>query len=66
MSRQAFDARFSDEEACSLYLAERRWPEGFVCPCCGTCGLASQAQAHDLGMCQLWAADIRDGWHGDA
>ena len=32
MSRQAFGARFSDEEACSLYLAEHRWPEGFVCP----------------------------------
>ena len=37
MSRQAFDARFSDEEACSQYLAERRWPEGFVCPSCGIC-----------------------------
>lgn len=37
MSRQAFDARFSDEEACSFYLAEHRWPEGFVCPFCGTC-----------------------------
>jgi hypothetical protein len=37
ISRQAFDARFSDEEACSHYLAEHRWPEGFVCPSCGTC-----------------------------
>ena len=37
MSRQVFDARFSDEEACSHYLAEHRWPEGFVCPSCGTC-----------------------------
>ncbi|MFT6786552.1 MAG: hypothetical protein ACJATG_002566, partial [Dinoroseobacter sp.] len=37
MSRPAFDARFSDEEACSHYLAEHRWPEGFVCPSCGTC-----------------------------
>jgi len=37
MSRQTFDARFCDEEACSRYLAERRWPEGFVCPSCGTC-----------------------------
>jgi hypothetical protein len=32
MSRQAFDDRFSDEEACSHYLAEHRWPDGFVCP----------------------------------
>ncbi|AGI67631.1 putative IS1595 family protein [Octadecabacter antarcticus 307] len=37
MSRPAFDARFSDEEACSHYLSEHRWPEGFVCPSCGTC-----------------------------
>lgn len=37
ISRQSFDARFSDEEACSRYLAERRWPEGFLCPSCGTC-----------------------------
>ncbi len=37
MSRQAFDARFSNEEACAQYLADRRWPDGFVCPSCGTC-----------------------------
>ena len=37
MSRQAFDARFHDEDACAQYLADRRWPEGFVCPYCGTC-----------------------------
>jgi len=37
MSRQAFDARFSGEEACSHHLAQHRWPEGFVCPSCGTC-----------------------------
>jgi hypothetical protein len=37
MSGPAFDARFSDEEACSHYLAEHRWPEGFVCPSCSTC-----------------------------
>lgn len=37
MSRQEFDARFPDEEACSRYLAQRRWPDGFVCPECGGC-----------------------------
>ena len=36
MSRQAFDARFRGEDACAQYLADRRWPEGFVCPSCGT------------------------------
>ncbi|AGI68601.1 hypothetical protein OAN307_c30590 [Octadecabacter antarcticus 307] len=37
MSRLAFESRFSDEEACLHYLAEHRWPEGFVCPSCGIC-----------------------------
>ena len=37
MSRLAFDARFSDEAACSFYLAEHSWPKDFVCPFCGTC-----------------------------
>jgi transposase-like protein len=35
MSRQAFEERFADDEACARYLAERRWPNGFVCPACG-------------------------------
>src|SRR5712691_10290018 len=28
--------RFADEEACRLYLAASRWPDGFLCPRCGT------------------------------
>lgn len=35
MSRQDFEARFLDDEACARYLVERRWPDGFVCPGCG-------------------------------
>src|SRR5438270_6148750 len=30
-----FQGRFATEGACAEYLFERRWPEGFVCPCCG-------------------------------
>jgi transposase-like protein len=30
-----FQRRFSAEEACEAYLAERRWPDGFRCPRCG-------------------------------
>jgi hypothetical protein len=37
MSRAAFDARFPDEAACARYLAQKRWPDGFVCPACGVC-----------------------------
>jgi len=30
-----FESRFASEEACLEYLAEMRWPGGFVCPSCG-------------------------------
>lgn len=29
-----FEAKFATEEACRTYLAQLRWPEGFVCPRC--------------------------------
>ena len=31
-----FQQRFSDEEACAKYLFAARWPQGSVCPGCGT------------------------------
>ncbi len=31
----AFQRHFPDDDACARYLAELRWPEGFVCPACG-------------------------------
>lgn len=30
-----FEARFTTEAACRAYLAQLRWPQGFVCPRCG-------------------------------
>ena len=33
-----FQERFTSREACLEYLAESRWPEGFVCPGCGFVG----------------------------
>ncbi|MBZ5672457.1 MAG: transposase, partial [Acidobacteriia bacterium] len=30
-----FQSMFATEEACQKYLAECRWPDGFVCPRCG-------------------------------
>jgi transposase-like protein len=36
MSRAAFEARFPDDAACAAHLFARRWPEGFVCPACGS------------------------------
>src|SRR5881296_440498 len=29
---------FPDEAACTRYLEELRWPEGFTCPSCGMAG----------------------------
>src|SRR5207248_5351280 len=31
-----FEQRFGDEDACAEYLAATRWPDGFVCPGCGS------------------------------
>ena len=31
-----FQKDFSDESRCAAYLTARRWPEGFVCPGCGS------------------------------
>jgi transposase-like protein len=30
-----FSRRFPTEETCEAYLAELRWPKGFICPRCG-------------------------------
>jgi transposase-like protein len=32
---EEFEARFATEGACRAYLAQLRWPQGFVCPQCG-------------------------------
>ena len=31
-----FQAAFGTEAACAAYLVELRWPDGFVCPACGS------------------------------
>ncbi len=33
-----FQRLFPDEEHCSVYLEEMRWPDGFACPYCGWSG----------------------------
>jgi predicted RNA-binding Zn-ribbon protein involved in translation (DUF1610 family)/transposase-like protein len=35
LSRVAFAKRFPDDRACAMYLASKRWPDGFICPACG-------------------------------
>ena len=36
LSAAQFEAMFPDEEACKVYLAARRWPNGVYCPRCGS------------------------------
>ena len=31
-----FEARLATDEACRAYLSQLRWPDGFVCPRCGS------------------------------
>lgn len=53
-SLPAFQQRFPDEAACAAYLAQLRWPEGFVCPACGgTRGwvLATKAHTQECAAC---------------
>ena len=43
-----FQAKFATEEACQQYLAACRWPDGFVCPRCGS------RRAYELGKLRRW------------
>ena len=35
LSDEAFREAFGTEEQCRSALVRLRWPDGFVCPCCG-------------------------------
>jgi hypothetical protein len=46
--------QFHDDDACAAYLAERRWPDGFHCPACGSTKawrLESKAWTWECGDC---------------
>jgi transposase-like protein len=43
-----FHAAFPNQDSCVLYLAQSRWPEGFVCPRCG------RGEAYRLPKRGLW------------
>jgi transposase-like protein len=36
MSVAQFESAFPDEDACDAYLVARRWPNGVICPRCGS------------------------------
>ena len=50
-----FQRRFPDDAACATYLAAARWPDGFVCPACGSVkgwALTTKAWTHECAACQ--------------
>lgn len=50
-----FQRRFPDDAACASYLAAARWPDGFVCPACGSVkgwALTTKAWTHECAACQ--------------
>src|SRR5271167_1479911 len=47
-----FQSRFANEEACQQYLADCRWPEGFVCPRCGS------RRAYELVKFRRWQCTV--------
>ena len=50
-----FQSKFATEEACQQYLADCRWPDGFVCPKCGN------RRAYELAsLCRWQCAGCRN------
>lgn len=49
-----FQRRFPDDAACATYLIAARWPDGFVCPACGSVkgwALATKAWTFECAAC---------------
>jgi predicted RNA-binding Zn-ribbon protein involved in translation (DUF1610 family)/transposase-like protein len=49
-----FQGAFPDEAACAAFLSERRWPDGFACPSCGSvraAALKSRAYTYECLDC---------------
>jgi hypothetical protein len=47
-----FDQWFSTERACLEFIAKLRWPEGFICPCCGEKAIKPSLMGRGLFLCR--------------
>ena len=56
-----FQSMFATEEACQKYLAECRWPDGFVCPRCGNRSSYEIVKAAALAMHSLSVSSLPYG-----
>ena len=63
LSDEAFREAFGTEEQCRTALVRLRWPDGFVCPCCGHHGHCVLAGRGSLSMQPVQEADIAHGGH---
>jgi hypothetical protein len=59
-----FQSMFATEEACQKYLAECRWPYGFICPRYGNRSsyeIANESAQLD-GVCEAGRIEIQIHW----
>ena len=63
LSDEAFREGFGTEEQCRAALLRLRWPDGFLCPCCGHRGHCVLAGRGALSMQPVQEADIAHGGH---
>ena len=67
LSDEAFREAFGTDEQCRTALVRLRWPDGFVCPCCGHrehCVLAGRG-LYQCNRCKKQtevASPIRTAW----
>jgi len=55
-----FQRMFPNEEACRIYLTTARFPNGFVCPCCGWTGKPYRFRNQpDMLRCRSCKRDIQ-------
>ena len=63
LSDGAFREAFGTEEQCHAALLRLRWPDGFLCPCCGHRGHCVLAGRGAISMQPVQEADIAHGGH---
>ena len=63
LSDEAFREAFGTEEQCRTALVRLRWPDGFVCPCCGHREHLRAGGSGPLSMQPVQEADIAHGGH---
>ena len=56
-----FQEAFPYDAKCAVFLFEQRWPDGFVCPVCGSRRARAEEPGVHLRMLRLRPADLDHG-----